>query len=84
MKHMTQPIDFSKVQEFVTKFETEYPHLYLQIGLDEVADWLLLPHWKQYATNLANNIITQQVYDRFMLGMFADWVQANQLVEVSF
>jgi len=84
MKHLTQTIDFSKVQEFVNKFETEYPHLYLQITLDEVAGWLSQPHWKMYSDNLASGIITQGVYDTFMLGMFSDWVQANQFVEVSF
>jgi hypothetical protein len=83
MYHMTQPIDFSKVQEFVNKFESAYPHLYLQITLDEVAGWLSQSHWKQYSDNLAGGVITQQIYDRFMLGMFSDWVMANQFVEVA-
>jgi len=83
MKHLTQPIDFCKVQDFVTNFENEYPHLYLLIDLDEVAGWLAQPHWSMYSDNLAKGIITKAVYDRFMFGMFADWLLAQQLCEVS-
>lgn len=79
MKHLTQPIDFCKVQEFVTKFENEYPHLYLQLTLDEVAFFLAQPHITQWDSNPDKALV-----DRFKLGIFADWVQANQMVEISF
>lgn len=72
------PIDYYVVKEFITNFENEHPHITITISMDEVAWWLLQPHWKMYSDNLSLGIIDQKMYDKFMRGMFADWLLANQ------
>lgn len=83
MKNQNQTSEFSQVAEFLSKFEKEYPFIYINCDLEDVADWLAQPHWKMYSDNLNLGIIDQACYDRFMLGMFADWVLANNNCDVS-
>jgi len=79
MNHITQPIDFSVVQEFVNQFQVKYPHLSLLITLDEVANYLEQPHIKQWDCNPDKELV-----QNFKLGIFSHWVMEKELVEVSF
>jgi hypothetical protein len=84
MKNENQVTEFSLVADFVLKFQKEHPYIYISenITLEDIARWLAQPHWKMYSDNLALGIIDQKMYDRFMLGMFADWVLASGNCEV--
>lgn len=79
MTHLNTPIDFAEVQKFAEKFQFEYPNLALLIELDEVANWLAQPHIRQWDCNCHKSRV-----ERFKLGLFADWVKQNELVEVKF
>lgn len=82
MKKENQATEFSQVADFLLKFQKEYPFIYINCDLEDIERWLAQPHWKMYSDNLALGIIDQIMYDRFMLGMFADWVLANNNCEV--
>jgi hypothetical protein len=69
----------SIAQEFVNKFEIEYPHLFIQISLEEVSKFLEQPHIKQWDSNPDKNLV-----ENFKLGLFADFVMSSGCVEVEF
>jgi hypothetical protein len=77
MKHLNHTIDFAEVQNFVEEFRIEYPHLYPLVTLDEVANWLEQLHIKQYDKNPDKKLVL-----KFRMGLFADWLLANELTEV--
>lgn len=79
MKHLNHTIDFEMVSNFIQDFHNEFPHLWLLITEDEVANYLAQPHIHQY-----DKTASPETARKFKLNLFADWVQANQLVEVSF
>ena len=69
----------NQTKEFVAKFQKEHPYIYISenITLEDIGLWLAQSHWKMYRDNLELGIIDQACYDRFMFGMFADWVLAG-------
>jgi len=77
MKTINQTTEFSRVTEFLQQFQQQYPCIALNVDFDSIANWLAQPHWKMYRDNLELGIIDQMMFDRFMFGMFADWVLAN-------
>lgn len=78
MKNLTKTINFCEVQKFVDDFQVEYPHLYPMTTLDEVAGFLSQPHIMQYDKNPDKELVK-----RFRMNLYADWLLANQLTEVS-
>ena len=80
MKKNNHSNELGQVAEFVSKFNEQYPNIYLDCEPEDVAKWLAQPHWQMYKSNLALGIIDQKMYERFMLGMFADWLKANRTI----
>jgi hypothetical protein len=65
MKKEKKTMDATQVTDFVSKFQKEYPFIYISenITLGHVAGWLAQPHWKMYAENLNLGIIDQACYE---------------------
>ena len=80
MKKNNLTKELGLVAEFLFKFNEQYPNIFLDCEPEDVAKWLAQPHWKMYSDNLSLGIIDQKMYDRFMLGMFADWLKANNTI----